>query len=243
MANLKSAVKKHLPRWFLVRARRLRHFFQVFHERWWRDRQEMFDHAHLVKEWDFESPLERERYRKVLDAIARLYPDGEGVHALEVGCSEGAFTEKLAAHCASVTACDMSPVARAGASKRCANFPNVKIQPFDLKTDRLHDQYNWVFAMDILDYVHGRGSLARAVDKLAHAVKQGGLLIFSSCRVPEDLRDEWWMPWLPEGADAVIKFMNGRSGLQLVHREFFPDSEKRVAGYPEHIIAIFKMST
>jgi len=201
------------------------------------------DHAHLVKEWNFDSPLEQERYRRVLAAITGLCPNGERIQALEVGCSEGAFTQKLAARCESVTACDMSAVARAGAATRCADLPNVEIQPFDLETDHLRDQYDWVFAMDVLDYVHGRGSLASAVDKLAHAVKRGGLLALSGCRLPDELRDEWWMRWFPEGADAVVKFMNGRSGLQLVHMEFFPDTEMSLPGYPDHIIAVFTTST
>lgn len=242
MSTFKSFLKKYLPHWFLVQVHRSRHLSRILCEGWWWDRQKMLDDAHVVKEWDFESSVEQERYHRVLRAIADLCPEKKDIHALEVGCSEGAFTEKLASRCVSVTACDMSPRARAEAAKRCANFRNVKIQPFDLESDRIRSTFDWVFAMDVLEYIHGRDRLGRVAQKLARAVKDDGLLVVSACRLPEELRGAWWMRWMPDGADAVINFMNGRSGLSLVHREFYPDNERQIAGYPQHIIALFRVS-
>lgn len=243
MPALKRVLKKYLPAWFLVRVHRSRHLFRILRERWSSDRQKMLDDAHTVKEWDFESPVEQERYMRVLHAIARLYPDGARVQALEVGCSEGAFTEKLAACCDSVVACDMSPLARAAASKRCAELPGVSVEQFDLENDVIHGLFDWVFAMDVLEYVHGRDRLGTVTEKLAHAVKRNGLLIVSVCRLPEELCGAWWMRWVPDGADAVIKFMDGRSGLRLVHQELYPENERQIPGYPQHIIAIFRIAT
>lgn len=203
----------------------------------------MLDDAHTMKEWDFESPVEQERYRRVLRVIARSYSAGAGVQALEVGCSEGAFTEKLAACCDSVVACDMSPLARSAAAKRCAELPGVRVEPFDLEKDVIHGTFDWVFAMDVLEYVHGHDRLGRVTEKLARAVKRNGLLIVSVCRLPGELRGAWWMGWVPDGADAVIKFMDGRSGLRLAHQEYYPENEQQIPGYPQHIIALFRIAS
>jgi SAM-dependent methyltransferase len=200
----------------------------------------MFDDAHIVKEWDFESPVEQERYRRVLFALDTLCPNGKDIRALEIGCSEGTFTQKLGARCASVAACDLSPMARANAAKRCADFPHVEIRPLDLERDPIQGTFDWVFAMDILEYVHGRDRLARVAEKLALATRDDGLLIVSACRLPEELRNAWWQRWIPDGADAVVDFLSSRCDLRLLHKEFYPNHDNQISGYPQHMIALFR---
>jgi 2-polyprenyl-3-methyl-5-hydroxy-6-metoxy-1,4-benzoquinol methylase len=238
--NITEALKRSFRPWCPPWVYGHVHLFRVLRERWWYDRQEFMDTAHTTKEWDFELSVEQERYDRVLDLASQLYPADEAVHALEIGCSEGVFTRRLAAHCATVTACDISPIARARATERCGNLPNVTIRPFDLQKDSIEGRYDWVIAMDILEYIHGRDRLGRAVDKLARALKQDGLLIVSDCRLPERIRGGWWTRLFPEGADAIIEFINGRSGLSLVHQEHHPNDGIPVAGYFDHIIALFR---
>ena len=233
------ALKKQLLAWFPW-LRQDRHLLRVMQARWWNNRQEMMDTAHITKEWDFELPLERERHARILSVISELHPGPKSLHALEVGCAEGLFTRKLAARCASVVACDISPVACARAAKRCADLPNVIVRKLDIAREPVSDRFDWVFAMDVLYYVHGRDHLRKAIDNLTKALTQGGHLIVCECRLPEHLRDAWWMRWFPEGADAVMECITRYSGLELVHREFHPADGTHVPDYMDHIFAFFK---
>ena len=81
--------------------------------------------------WDFaQSPYELARYHAILAALAphrfRL--------GVEPGCSVGVLTEKLAAICDRVEACDLSETAVERARQRCAGLPNVDISHGSLTT-------------------------------------------------------------------------------------------------------------
>lgn len=75
--------------------------------------------------WRFEtSDYERAKYDATLAALGpRAYPRG-----LEVGCSIGVLTERLADRCADLLALDVSPTALAKARLRCAGRPNVRFE-------------------------------------------------------------------------------------------------------------------
>lgn len=240
--NLKEALKRSIRPWIPSWWYGYVHLFRILREGWWCDRQELMDNAHTIKEWDFDNSVDRKRYDRVLDLASQLNSAYKAVHALEIGCSEGVFTRRLAARCATVTAYDISPVACARAAKRCRDLANVTICRRDLQVESIKGRYDWVVAMDVLEYFYGRHRLGRAVDKLAGALKQDGLLIVSICRLPEKIRGSWWLHWLPHCGDAVIEFMKGRSGLHLLHQEFFPDNERLITGYPQHIIALFRIA-
>lgn len=245
---LASTLRRRLRRYSWIRLpyfwfHRQLYLLRVLRQQWLWDLQATMDSRHVEKKWDFAEPVHQERNARIFAALARCYKEKREVHALEIGCSDGVFTGTLAPRCLSVVGCDISPVACTLAANRCADLPNVTVRQFDLHRDPIEDQYDWVFAMDVLYYVHGRDVLSRVVDKLAHALKQDGVLIVSDCRLPEPLRGGWWMHWYPEGADAIIEFMSGRSDLRLLHREFHPDNEGSIPGYLDHIIAIFSRST
>jgi SAM-dependent methyltransferase len=72
--------------------------------------------------WGFESsPYEAAKYAATLAALGR--PNFGA--ALEVGCSIGVLTEKLAARCGHLLAVDISPTALAKARARCAGLAHV----------------------------------------------------------------------------------------------------------------------
>jgi 2-polyprenyl-3-methyl-5-hydroxy-6-metoxy-1,4-benzoquinol methylase len=220
--------------------RHARFLYTVAAERWRDDCEQMNDRSHRAVEWDFETPAVRERNARILRALAAHHPAKEGTRALELGCADGVFTRQLAQHCASVTACDISSVARARAAERCGSLSNVTILPLDLERDAIATQYDWVFAMDLLEFVHGRDRLDGVTAKLASALQPDGILTVTACRLPQDLRAAWWTRWLPEGADAMVKFMDDRFGLRMVHREFHPDNGTQIDGYIDHMIALFR---
>ena len=75
--------------------------------------------------WNFATAeYELRRYDAVLQALAgKRY-----ARAFEPGCSVGVLTERLAALCHAVDACDFSQTAAAKAATRCAALPNVAVR-------------------------------------------------------------------------------------------------------------------
>ncbi len=74
--------------------------------------------------WDFaKSPYELDRYARIICALG----DRQFALGYEPGCSVGVLTERLAACCARVEACELSPAAVEQARQRCAALPNVRI--------------------------------------------------------------------------------------------------------------------
>ncbi len=116
--------------------------------------------------WDFaQSPYELARYRAILSALAphrfRL--------AVEPGCSVGVLTEKLAAICDRVEACDLSATAVQRARQRCASLSNVDIRHGSLTTllPRDADLYLFSEVGYYLTQADLRAHLESAIDSLA----------------------------------------------------------------------------
>src|SRR5579862_4119523 len=84
--------------------------------------KEAADEAHLTGLWNFENPTERKWQGHVLQTLSKLTGKEQWGDALEIGCSEGVFTEQLASKCASLSAYEISPVAAERARKRCQPY-------------------------------------------------------------------------------------------------------------------------
>jgi cyclopropane fatty-acyl-phospholipid synthase-like methyltransferase len=85
--------------------------------------------------WNFaSSPYESAKYAATLAALPR---ERYGT-ALEIGCSIGVLTEKLAARCEQILSVDVSRRALEQAAQRCQNLSNVRFAvsrfPFDAPT-------------------------------------------------------------------------------------------------------------
>jgi len=207
---------------------------------WPESGESMNDRSHLDRDWDFESPAEQERHELTLSAVARQCPDLSAADVLELGCSDGVFTTRLAGRCASVTACDISPVGLELASRRCRPYDNVAFRKLDIARDAIPAPYDIVFAMDVLDSLHGRWRLRKVLKKLAEAVRPQGLLAVSACRIPPELRGAFWQAWLPEGGDALVPLIARDPFLILVHSEVHPEPGLHFERYIEHVIAVFR---
>jgi 2-polyprenyl-3-methyl-5-hydroxy-6-metoxy-1,4-benzoquinol methylase len=215
-----------------------RYLKKIARERWLTDRRLMNDNSHIQQEWDHRSAAEQDRYQRVLGLVTRFRgPAGWG-DVLEIGCSEGLFTALLAPRCDRLTACDISPVALARAERRVSSSAHLGLELFDLILDPITGNYDTVFAMDVLEFVHGRDLLTLVARKLAHAVRPGGLLILSICRLPEQLQHRWWCYVFPEGADHIIELLSGRFGLEIAAREVHSVPED--SAYIEHILTVFR---
>lgn len=238
-SDLKSLLRK-VPG-LVTMHRHLMYWWPIVRDGWREDAQTMNDRSHLQGDWDFESPAEQERHELTLSAVERHCPDTSGARVLELGCSDGVFTARLARSCGSVTACDISPVALELASRRCRPYDNVAFRKVDIARDAMPARYDIVFAMDVLEFVHGRARLRTVMRKLADAVRPQGLLAFCGCRLPPELRRAWWQTWLPEGGDAAVRLMATDPTLSLVHSEVHPGPDVHLEGYYiDHVIAVFK---
>jgi 2-polyprenyl-3-methyl-5-hydroxy-6-metoxy-1,4-benzoquinol methylase len=219
--------------------RHVAYLWSIAHQQWLRDWKQMTDESHLRKDWNFESSIEQERHELVLAAIRRLKADISQANVLEIGCSDGVFTARLAESCASVTACEISPVACELTSRRVRKFKNVVIKEFDIVHENIPARYDIIFAMDVLEYVHGRKNFQTVVTKLIDALNPQGLLAYSDCRLLPELQDAWWQRWLPEGGDAVVKRIASYPALRMEHWEFHPNDGLSVKDYYAHVLAVF----
>lgn len=208
----------------------------------WGDRRRRFDRAHQ-RVWDYEVPVERERYVRILQAARRHSQQSSWGEALEVGCAQGIFTMELAPHCQSLTACDISPLACERATERCEPYAHVRIKQIDITQEKLSGQFDLVFALDLLEALHGCQRIVDAANELINAVRPNGLLIFSGSRLPEQMRDSWWARRLIEGADNHLACLLGRIDTRLVYQELYPEAGLEIPGYSQHLIAIIQKTT
>src|SRR5262245_42931082 len=87
--------------------------------------------------WNYRSdPYELRKY----DQTLALLPYGHYRRALEIGCSEGAFTRRLAPLADTVLGIDIVPVALERARAECAELANLRFRQFNLERDTLNEQ-------------------------------------------------------------------------------------------------------
>jgi 2-polyprenyl-3-methyl-5-hydroxy-6-metoxy-1,4-benzoquinol methylase len=238
LTRVKKVVKK-VP--FALRTwLHLRVLWQIACDRRGGDPVRRNDESHLRKEWDFDAPVEQERYGRMLRAVERHLAGLENARVLEIGCSSGAFTARLGECGASVAACDISPVALELAARRCERLENVRFQRLDLQREPIRGVYDVVFVMDVFEFIHGRRLLQSTIRKVAAAVRPGGLLAVSSCRINPELRNACWVRWLVSGGDAIVRAVASEPALREIHRELHPPEGQQVEGYVDHVLAVFR---
>jgi SAM-dependent methyltransferase len=200
----------------------------VAYERWWIDAPRRNDQAILNGEWHFESSAEQQRYNSVLAAVARLRDLAPWGDVLEIGCAEGLFTRELVERSNSVTACDVSPIA---CERTALAVARARVHRIDISREAIAGTFDVVFLMCVLGTLHGRRTLKRVSANLAHAVRPGGLLVFNDLRFHDSrIEASWWARALVEGGLELVKFLDGRDGLRLIHEE----------AHSGHVIAIYE---
>jgi protein-L-isoaspartate O-methyltransferase len=123
--------------------------------------------------WNFSaSAYERNRYRRVMEALPRLsYP-----RAFEPGCSVGELTAQLAEVCGHVVATDVAPSAVARARRRCAGLENVEIHCADIVGGVPAGPFDLIVFSEIGYYFSAAG-LERISRALSRSLNVGGDLI------------------------------------------------------------------
>jgi len=123
--------------------------------------------------WGFaSSDYEAEKYDATLEALGdRRFPD-----ALELGCSIGVFTARLAARCDRLLAVDVSHRAVARARQRLAGLAGVAVKRATLPDELPSGSFDLVVCSEIL-YYWKPDTLRGALPALAGAVSPGGSLL------------------------------------------------------------------
>jgi peptidoglycan/xylan/chitin deacetylase (PgdA/CDA1 family) len=161
--------------------------------------------------WGYESEYERRKYAQTLS----LVPDGVG-RALELGCAEGHFTQRLATRVGALTATDISAVALARAAERCRAADNLAFEQLDLFAADLPGGNDLVVVSEMLYYLPDPTRLAEIAAKLAGAVAPGGHLLTAHARAVVDGRGPGFDWDIPFGADSIDRALRRHGGLEPV---------------------------
>ncbi len=99
--------------------------------------------------WRFEtSAYEYAKYAATLAAL----PRARYGHGIEIGCSIGVLTERLAARCDRLLGVDIAEAALVSARRRCARRPNVSFARVGLPAERPPGRFDLVMLSEILYY-------------------------------------------------------------------------------------------
>jgi SAM-dependent methyltransferase len=118
------------------------------------------------------NPREALKYERTL----ALCGPGPFRHALEIGCAEGAFTERLAPRCRKLDAVDISAVAVRRAAERTRAFPGVSCECGTLPAEFQAGAYDLIVASDVLYYL-SPPDLEASLSAFERALAPGGALV------------------------------------------------------------------
>ena len=122
--------------------------------------------------WSFAtSPYEREKYDRSLSALSPRYE-----RALEIGCSIGVFTERLARRCGELVAVDISNRAVRYARIRCAHQTHVRIVWATFPQQSPPAMFDLVTCCEV-GYYWSDADLALARDRIAASLVPAGELL------------------------------------------------------------------
>jgi SAM-dependent methyltransferase len=120
--------------------------------------------------WDFaSSEYEHTKYQATLAAIGSGYQS-----ALEIGCSIGVFTRRLAERCSRLLAVDIAAGALQQARERCADLPHVEFQQLALPRELPNGCFDLIVLSEV-GYYWTLDDLDRFIAWIPRALATGGL--------------------------------------------------------------------
>ena len=120
--------------------------------------------------WNFEtSGYEQEKYRRTLEEL----PFPHFRRALEVGCANGALTEKLAPRCGKLVAIDVVETALERARTRMAGQPHVEFQNLYTPYEVPEGPFDLILLSEVVCYWDDEGIDIMA-EYLRYALEPGG---------------------------------------------------------------------
>lgn len=149
------------------------------------------------------SAYERDKYDATIAALdGRRYGRG-----MEVGCSIGTLSERLAGVCDELVALDAAPAAVAAARRRLAALPGVTVERRRAPDELPAGPFDLIVCSEVLYYWDGV-LLRRGVARLLRLLAPGGSFLAVHWRGP--------VRHYPQGGDAVHDALRGALSA-LVH--------------------------
>lgn len=123
--------------------------------------------------WRFQtSDYEARKYAQTLEAIG----DGPIGRALEVGCSIGVLTRRLAPRCGRLRATELSPTALAQARTRCADLGEVEFVLARTTTDGFDGAFDLILLSEVV-YYWDDADLAAVAQAVLESLAPAGRLV------------------------------------------------------------------
>jgi 2-polyprenyl-3-methyl-5-hydroxy-6-metoxy-1,4-benzoquinol methylase len=173
--------------------------------------------------WNFNSsPYEQQKYDATLSALGTR----RFTRALEVGCSIGVLTERLAGRCEQVIGLDFAPSAVAAARARCAPYPGVTIEQMQVPRQWPEGNFDLILFSEVL-YFLNESDLMRICTHTARSILPGGrVLLVNYTGVTDD----------PVSGDAAAAFFIKETAPTLQ-----PILQRRDAQYRLDLLAPFAL--
>ena len=155
--------------------------------------------------WNFEtSEYEASKYAATLEAL----PKERYRAALEIGCSIGVLTARLAERCDSLLSLDVSPKAMQRAIQRCQSLPQVRFQLMQVPQEYPTDMFDLTLLSEV-GYYWSWDDLKKAQQLLFKHLEPGGHLLLVHWTLYA--RD------YPLSGDEVHDAFLERTGVELQH--------------------------
>ena len=123
--------------------------------------------------WQFAtSAYEHAKYAATLDAL----PRDRYASALEVGCSIGLLTERLAQRCDALVSLDLSELALAQARDRCRSLPHVRFEIAQVPGQWPPGLFDLIVLSEVVYYLDA-GDVTRLVERVRTSLKPGGVVV------------------------------------------------------------------
>jgi SAM-dependent methyltransferase len=148
------------------------------------------------------SRYEDEKYERTLSAL----PQARMGRALEMGCSIGVLTQRLARRCDELVAVDISEAAVEAARKRLGAATNVRLIRADLRERIPSGPFDLVVCSEILYYWH-RQEVIAALERIEDELAPGGSLLTVNWRGVD--------PEAPMSGEGVHELLRFRPRLRL----------------------------
>jgi SAM-dependent methyltransferase len=179
--------------------------------------------------WNYKTdPYEIRKYEQTL----RLIPPRRYARALEIGCSEGVFTRRLAALADAVLGVDLVPLALERARVECAGLQHVQFRQFDLGRDTLQERFDLIVCAEVLYYLRWT-QLRPVTRKIIGWLRPGGCLV--AVHPTSDVVAEWGFG--PKGADRTHPLFQ-RAGMRRIREQH---EQGEVAGQAvQYVLSLYE---
>jgi 2-polyprenyl-3-methyl-5-hydroxy-6-metoxy-1,4-benzoquinol methylase len=197
----------------------------------WRD-PSSFDSIFSVKQDPWATTTSVSEAERFAVTFATLDASGRNRfgNAVELGCAEGIFTERVALRCDHLDALDFSEVALDRARARLTGHSGVTFRRWDMRHESLAGSYDLVIAMGVLTSLYRPGDVRRVTRSVIDAVKPGGFLLFSDVRQSPVFETAWWGSLVLRGGEQIRRLIGANPDLDTLS----------TAETPSHVFALYR---